>query len=336
MIPRRLAQIALSTACLSAAMPLPAQTAEAPHAEAQQAQFFAVVEGETISAADYVGALREQIRQKFYHGKPPEAEVDKVRRAVGMKLINEVLLQKEAKKLGIEADHDKVAKEIEKYEKRYSDSPVWKERRETVLPNLKAKLERDSLRERVEAHVKDLPEPTEAEARAYYEEHPDKFTEPEQVRLGMILLKVDPSSPTDVWKIAQQEAAKLVERIGNGEKFEDLALLHSSDPSAEQGGDIGYIHRGMVPEGLHQKIDSLELGDVSEPIRILEGIGVFKLIDRKKAQHHTFERVRERAADLYARERAEETWTEYLENLSKRYKVEINTEAFPVFADAAG
>jgi len=336
MIPHRLALIALSTACLLAAMPLRAQTAEAPHTGAEQEQYFAMVEGEKISAAEYIGALREQIRQKFYHGKPPEAEVDKVRRAVGMNLINEVLMQKEAKKLGIEPDHDKVAKEIDKYEKRYSDSAVWKERREKVLPELKAKLERDSLRDRIEAHVKELPEPTEAEARAYYEKHSDKFTEPEQVRLGMILLKVDPSSPTEVWELAKQEAAKLVERLGKGEKFEDLAQLHSADPSADQGGDIGYLHRGMVPEGLHQKIDTLKPGDITEPIRILEGIAVFKLLDRKKAVHHTFERVRERASDLFARERADEAWTKYQENLSKRYKVQINTEAFPVFADTAG
>ncbi len=336
MIPHRLALIALSSACLLAAAPLPAQKSDATHAGAAQEPYFALVEGETIGAAQYVGALREQIRQKFYHGKPPEAEVNEVRRAVGMKLINDVLMRKEAQKLGIEPDHDEVAKEIEKYEKRYSDSPVWKERREAVLPELKAKLESDSLRDRIEAHVKALPEPTEAEAHAYYDEHPDKFTEPEQVRLGMILLKVDPSSSTEVWKLAKEEAAKLVERLGKGEKFEELAQLHSGDPSADEGGDLGYIHRGMVPEGLHQKIDTLAPGDISEPIRILEGVAVFKLLDRKKAVHHTFERVRERAGELFARERADEAWTNYQENLSKRYKVQINTEAFPVFADTAG
>ena len=30
-----------------------------------------------------------------------------------------------------------------------------------------------------------------------------------------------------------------------------------------------------------------------------------------------------------------ETWQEYLDNLSKRYKVEIDTETFPAFADLA-
>ena len=297
---------------------------------------FAVVEGVTIPAAQYTAALNEQIRQKFYHGKPPEAEVDEVRREVGRQLINDILMEHEAKKFGIAPDTEKVDADIARYEARYSDSPVWQERRESVLPALRAKLERDSLRERVEARVKQLPDPTEAELRAYYEANPEKFTEPEQVRLGMILLRVDPSSATSVWKLAEEEAQKLVDRIGEGERFEALAELHSADPSADEGGDLGYIHRGMVPEALHQQLDSLEIGDVSKPIRILEGIAVFQLLGRKEAIHHSFERVRERATGLLARERAEVAWKSYLENLSQGYDVEINTDAFPFFDDVKG
>ncbi|MCB1906816.1 MAG: peptidyl-prolyl cis-trans isomerase [Rhodocyclaceae bacterium] len=339
MISHRLARFAVSAAISLAALPVLAQQGQdapaPPHGQAAVATF-AVVEGVTIPADLYNAALAEQIRQKFYHGKPPEAEIDKVRREVGRRLINDILLEHEARKFGITPDSEMVDAEIAKYDARYSDSPVWKERRESALPALRAKLERDSLRERIEAHVRKIPEPTEAELRAYYEAHPDKFTEPEQDHLAMILLKVDPSSPTSVWTLAEQEAGKLVDRIAAGEPFEDLAALHSGDPSADQGGDLGYIHRGMVPEALHLELDSLANGDISKPIRILEGIAVFKLLDRKPSVHHTFEHVRERASGLLGREREDEAWSSYLENLSKHYKVEINTDAFPVFADVAG
>ena len=332
----RFAAVAVLSLASLPALPQHATDAAAPPHGNPAELTFAVVEGTTIPAAQYNAALTEQIRQKFYHGKPPEAEVDKVRRDVGQRLINEILFEHEAKKLGIAPDSEKVDAEIAKYEARYSDSPVWKERRETVLPALRAKLERDSLRDRIEAHVKNLPEPDEAEVRAYYDKHPDKFTEPEQVHLAMILLKVDPSSPTSVWQLAEDEARKIIDRIAKGESFEDLAALHSGDPSADQGGDLGYIHRGMVPEALHLELDSLKDGDISNPIRLLEGFAVFKLLDRKPSVHHSFERVQERATGLLARERSEEAWTNYLENLSKNYRVEINTQAFPVFADVTG
>lgn len=323
--------IACATSFAQTADPAPAATP----GNDKRVDNFAVVEGTAIPAAQYGAALNEQIRKKFYHGKPPEAEIDKVRREVGLRLINDILLKREADKLGLTPDTAKVDAEIAKYEKRYSDSSVWKERRETVLPALRQKLELDTLKEKVEAHVKTLPEPGEAEVRAYYEKHPDKFTEPEQVRLAMILLAVDPSSHISVWDLADQEAQKLLDRVTAGEKFEDLAQLHSGDPSADEGGDLGYLHRGMLPEAITQTLDELKLGDVSKPVRILEGVAIFKLIDRKETVHHAFERVRVRASELYSRERAEQTWQEYLDNLSKRYKVEIDTETFPAFADLA-
>ena len=73
-----------------------------------------------------------------------------------------------------------------------------------VVPQLEA----DSLLERLGTLVKHVPEPGEAVARAYYEKHKDLFVEPEQVKLSVILLKVDPSSPQAVWNSAKDEAQK--------------------------------------------------------------------------------------------------------------------------------
>lgn len=296
---------------------------------------FAIVEGVEISGAQYLAALNDAIRNKFYHGQPPEAEITRVRRSVGFKLINDILLEREAKKVGVKPDASAVDEQIAAYEARYKDSPVWQERRSTVLPELKAKLTRDSIRSRMEEHIRKIPAPSKAEVKKYYEANPDKFTEPEQDHLAMILLKVDPSSTSAVWQAAMDEGNKLVERVKAGAKFAELAVLHSSDESAERGGDLGYIHRGMVPEGLHAKLDDLKIGDVSDPIRILEGVAVFQLLGRKEPKHHPLERVYDRASELLMREKADEAWQTYLDKLPSRYSVEINVDGFPAFKDAA-
>ena len=44
---------------------------------------FAVVGSVTITGADYQRALQVAMRKKYYHAKPPEAEVAKFRREVG-------------------------------------------------------------------------------------------------------------------------------------------------------------------------------------------------------------------------------------------------------------
>ncbi|MCB1954307.1 MAG: peptidyl-prolyl cis-trans isomerase [Rhodocyclaceae bacterium] len=324
--------IALASGLCLQANPASAQQAAAHgRAAAQLPSRFAVVEGVEISGEQYLAALNEAVRNKFYHGQPPEAEVTKVRRSVGYRLINDILLEREAAKLGVAPDMASVDEQIASYEARYKDSAAWQERRETVLPQLRAKLARDTIRTRMESRIKTLPEPTRAEVKSYYEKHPDKFTEPEQVRLAMILLKVDPSSTSETWQAARDEGNKLVEKIKGGAKFADLAVLQSADVSAEKGGDLGYIHRGMVPEDLSKQLDDLKINDVSEPIRILEGVAVFQLLGRKPSTHHTLERVYDRASDLYARDRAERAWENYLEKLPTRYSVEINTQDFPAF-----
>ena len=55
--------------------------------------------------------------------------------------------------------------------------------------------------------MRKVPEPTEAQARAYYDAHKDLFVEPEKLRLSVILLKVDPSAPKAAWDKARDEAA---------------------------------------------------------------------------------------------------------------------------------
>lgn len=295
---------------------------------------FATVNGLAISAQEYDQALREAARQKFYHGSPPESQVTELRREVGFKMIDRILLLRKAKEQGIGADKAAVDAKIASYEARYKDSPRWKEQRERVLPNLRARLAEDSVLENLEKQVRQLPAADESKVRAYYQANPDKFTEPEKIKLGIILLTVDPSSTSEIWKLALDEATRIHEKLVKGEDFAKLATLHSSDESADRGGEMEYIHRGMTPSGLQDTIDKMKVGDISEPVRILEGVAIFKLLGRIEPVHHTFERVRERATDLYDRERAEQTWENYKLSLRKKAKLIINTERYPAFADA--
>lgn len=314
----------------------PAQPAAATAATAPAAPVvFATVDGVTIDAAEYDTTLRNAARQKFYHGTPPESQVEELKRDVGNKLIDQILLRRAAKERGVGPDTAMVDAEIAKYEARYKDSPRWKEQRESILPGLRGKLEQDSVLEVLEKKIRTLPPATENEVRGYYKANPDKFTEPEKIQLGIILLTVDPSSTTEVWKLAMEEGGRIHEKLKNGADFAELAKLHSSDESASNGGEMEYIHKGMTPDALQDKIDTMKVGEYSEPVRILEGIAIFKLLNRKAPIHHSFERVRERATDLYDRDRAEKAWTDFKAGLRKKAKVEINTQRYPIFAEAA-
>ena len=97
--------------------------------------------------------------------------------------------------------------------------------------------------------------------------------------------------------------------------YEELARLRSSDRSAENGGDMGYLHRGMLSPAAQDVVDKLEIGELSEPVRLLRGVGIFKVSARKEARQRAFADVKHRARDLFVRDRSDQAWTSLKERL---------------------
>lgn len=309
-----------------------AENAGAPAGHHNSPPFLAVINSNVISSNEFEAAASEAARQKFYHGQTPEGAVDELLREVADRLINRVLLLEEVNRRSIKPDTAAVNERIAQYERRYATAPRWQQERESILPALRDRLEKDSMLDALEAEVRRVPKPSEKVVRAYYAANPDKFTEPEKMQMSIILLQVDPSSTTAVWQAAEAEAAALRKRLVAGADFAELARLHSGHESAAKGGDLGYMHRGMLPEGIQDKVDTMRPGDLSEPTRILQGYAVFRYEALQPAKHHEFERVRERAADLVARDQAEQAWTDFLAKLRSKAKIQVNTQRYPALA----
>lgn len=309
-----------------------AQAATAPAAESEQSaavarkemhdRVFAVINGRAIPTSDYEAAFTTLIRQRFYHGQIPENELAGVREEIKSKLVQRVVLLEEAERRNIAPDMAQIDETLAGYEKRYTNSPQWQQNREMVLPELRKQLAEQSRIALLDKQVRDLPVPTEAEVRAYYDKNPGLFTEPEKLRLAVILLAVDPSSPATAWQGSRDEARAIYGRLENGADFEEAARLHSS-VYAEKSGDMGYLHRGMLPENIQQKIDKFEIGKLNEPIDTLEGVAIFRLLDRLPAKQRDFADVSARARDLLVRERQDAAWKSLIDRLVAKADVKF-------------
>jgi parvulin-like peptidyl-prolyl isomerase len=313
--------------------------AEAPataHAAARPAgtSVFAKVGEVVITQQEFDAAFAQAARAKFYHGKPPQEEVAKLQREVAQSLVDDILLAQEARRRNIGADEAAVQKSIAEYDERYRDSAQWKANRAGVLPGLRAKLEHDSVQERLQAQVKAAREPSAAQLQGYYESHQDKFTSPQQVHLQLILLKVNPSSPQAQWDAAREEGATIVRRLRAGADFAELARLHSGDGSAQRGGDLGFVHRGMLPEGAEAAVDQLQPGQTSDAVPVLEGIAILRLQARKPPVLNPIDAVRPRLRDLYLRETSDQAWTAFLARLRQENPVRLDESRFLPLAQA--
>lgn len=307
----------------------PASAADAPAragppAAAPADAPFARVGDNVIALADYQRALAIAVRNKYYHAKPPEGELAKLQREVGDEVVNRVLLLAEARRRGLKPETAKIAATVAGYEAQYKASANWQANRDKMLAAVVPQLERENLLEQLTRQVRDVPEPSEAVARAHYEQHKDLFIEPEQVKLSVILLKVDPSSPAAQWRSAEDEGQRLHAKLAAGADFAELARLHSSDRSAARGGQMEYVHRGMLPEAVQKIIEALPPGKMTEPTRLLEGVAIVRMDGRKPAQQRSFEEVRARAADLWRRDEAEARWKRMLAELRRKTPIVVD------------
>ena len=69
-------------------------------------------------------------------------------------------------------------------------------------------------------------------------------------------------------------------------------------------------------------------GELTDTVRLLEGIAVFRMVDRKPAQSHGFEEVKVRAQELAQRDQSEAAWNGFIAELRKKSPAQIDKSGF--------
>lgn len=293
---------------------------------------YAYVGEQAISLDEYKQSLQGAVKGKFYHGKIPEGKMEEVQRDTGKELITNILMLQEAQRRKYTADkkyvEETLAATVKNYEQQYGNSEKWPEYKARFVPNLKAHLEKKNIVEKLEEDIKKAPVASVENSKQYYFDNKEKFTSPEQLRVSVILLQVMPSSPVAAWDEAMAEGVKIYKKLQNGSDFSELAKLHSADASAENGGDLGYLHKGMLAKKIQDVIDDMKSGETSKPMEVLRGITIFRLEDRKEPVLNSFEKVKDRAGRLWQREQAGKAKDEFIKNLWDSSEVRVNTKYY--------
>ena len=284
------------------------------------------VDGVAISLDEFTLAMRAAARQKLYHRDASAEQLRMLREEVIDKMILRMLVVAEAGKRKIAANDAEIAKTLKGYDDRYADSAQWKQNRASMLPRLRRELTEKDLEARLEAIIKQAPTASDAEVRAYYDANRNLFTEPTQFHVAVLLLKVDPSATKAVRDAARAEAKAIHARLTKGAEFATIAKIQSAHPSAANGGDMGYLHAGMLPEALDKLMIEMKPGQLSAPTDVLEGVAILKLMAKKEASLRKYADVTERAAGLLQRERATAAWDKFTRELRRNAKIELFPE----------
>lgn len=292
-----------------------------------EALIVATINGAEISDTEFEQAVYSIGRGSMYHGRPTEeSQYLEFRKNVLDQLVDRRLLLGEAVRRGMQPDTGEIEESLAVYERRYSSTERWQREGDQMLASLRGRFEEDELLLMLEEEVREVDDPPEPVLRTFYEQNPQSFTEPKQDRVSVILLGLQPSAGAAAWQAAREEANGIVRRVRDGADFSEMARVHSSDVSATEGGDMGYLHDGMLSAAAQSAIDSLVAGEISDPVTVLEGIAVFQLVDRKQPELRPFEQVQDRAKGLWRRDMADKQWNALLDELREVAIVQVNEE----------
>ena len=120
---------------------------------------------------------------------------------------------------------------------------------------------------------------SDEEIKEYYNSHKEDFQDDEKCKLKYALFSIE-TTEQDTQRISQ-EAQTLIERIESGENFAELAKQYSQDPTAENGGDLGYFSKGDMVDFFEKAAFSAEKGEVVGPVETDYGFHIIKVFDKK-------------------------------------------------------
>ncbi|HEX9875194.1 MAG TPA: SurA N-terminal domain-containing protein [Gammaproteobacteria bacterium] len=157
-------------------------------------------------------------------------------------------------------------------------------------------------------------EVTDEALETYYEEERARFETEEQRHARHILFAAggDPA-------LAERRAEEAMARLTAGEDFEALAQELSEDPGTkDQGGDLGWVSRGLLAGPFEDALYAMEVGDVDGPVETDFGFHIIRLDELREGELRSFEEVRDELLDEYRLRHAEESFYNQATELADR------------------
>lgn len=153
---------------------------------------------------------------------------------------------------------------------------------------------------------------TEKEAHNFFNTNKDHFGGDASVKASHILVDT------------KEEAFEIKCEIADGLTFEEAAQKHSKCPSSAQGGDLGFFSRGMMVPEFEDVSFSMNIGDVSEPVKTQFGYHLIKLVDKKDEAPQSFDAMKDQIVSQLVQEKQQEMYLGQIEQLKKKYAIMMN------------
>ncbi|MEW6516797.1 MAG: peptidylprolyl isomerase [candidate division FCPU426 bacterium] len=305
------------------------------------------VGNEIITTQDLEEPIR-QIRERLsleLRGVELEAKVEEYRKMNRDRLIEGKLLLLEAREQKIEVQdtvvEEQTDKDIEALKAQFPSPKAFREKleqehlTEQEFRKIRQQITKELiLRQRLlQTKMQELKtgaEVSEAQLKAYYQEHRKDFQRPSRARVSQIFVaRPDVGLPTDEFARRDQQArAKIQEaaaRLKQSADFSAVAREFSEHAATkDRGGDIGWIEPGDTGLKEFEKVvfGPLALGKPSAVIDTARGYFIVRVEDRQSGGQMPYEEVVGQIRKQIMEEGSEARYKAWIESLKQKYKVE--------------
>lgn len=94
-------------------------------------------------------------------------------------------------------------------------------------------------------------------------------------------------------KKAEERINEVAAKIREGLDFSDAAKEYGQDPSAAQGGDLGFFTREQMVKPFADAAFALAEGELSAPVRTQFGFHMIKVEEKQAAKQRTLDEVKD-------------------------------------------
>ena len=246
------------------------------------------IDGVEIAEHD-IQAEVESLRPRYEaytREKGEEPDAAQLRDWVIDNLIEEYVLEREARATQPVPSAERVQQELEKNAEAYEAVPEAERPAKASLAMQVRRLKRDIR--------KKARKPTEAELRSFYDKNPELFVAPEALRLQHICRLPGPAEKaSDLLLLLRVKAD-----VEHGRMTWADAVYEYSEMAEEDRGFFATVSRGELLPKYEEKLFALELGELSDVIDLSEDGGaeslhIFRAVERLAPEKMAYKNVKE-------------------------------------------
>ncbi len=253
----------------------------------------AMVNGVKIQKSELDRGVKRLFPARYFHKAVSSDKIKVFEKEVLDGLIEKELFVQYAKSIDIKIPENIINERVEHAKKKFKTTKKFNEALKNAGFTLKTfkeaiyneELLRKFHKEEIEVNL------TEDDLLEYYKKNKYKFKEPEKIVARVIYVKNEPTDPDGKVK-AKQRVVEAYEKIKNGENFSDVAAKYSTAMSRIKGGNLGYVHKGMLEPAIEKKAFSMDANTTSEIMETTIGFFIIKVEEKAEPNQLPFEIVK--------------------------------------------